>query len=211
MSRVRAHGVVGSGGWSRVGFGRARGWRLLRPAVLGLVWLLVAFGAWGASADRRVRARAVRPSVTQQARRWTGPDGAGAAGFRAMVETRVARRVRPIGPRSATIRVASGASRARFELAEPAGVIRLLRLSAPHGTRANLTGTIPGLAGIGISTSPRANASETCQHLGALDACTQAEEACPLPAATWRFRLRKLRGPAGKLRLEFIVGRPEPR
>jgi DNA-binding beta-propeller fold protein YncE len=90
-------------------------------------------------------------------------------------------------------------------------MIRLLRVTVPHGTRADLTGVIPHLAGVGIST-PRSTApSETCGRRGAVDVCTQAEEACPMPAATWRFRLRKLAGPAGEVKLEFVVARPPPR
>jgi hypothetical protein len=100
----------------------------------------------------------------------------------------------------------SGETTKRFELSEPAGVIRLLRVVVPHGTRADMTGVIPQLAGISISTPGSTIASETCQRSGAVDVCAQAEEACPMPAATWHFRLHKLAGPAGVVRLEFVVG-----
>jgi hypothetical protein len=93
----------------------------------------------------------------------------------------------------------------QLDVSEPAGVIRRLRITVPHGTRANLTGVIPGVAGVAIATPRTADASETCQRRGAFDVCTQAEEACPMPAATWHFRLRKFAGPAGEVRLEFVV------
>jgi hypothetical protein len=95
------------------------------------------------------------------------------------------------------------------DISEPAGVIKLLRLIVPAGTRTSATGVIPDLAGVGISTpAPGNDASETCQRRGELVVCNQAEEACPMPMATWRFRLRKLSGRAGIITLEFVVGTP---
>lgn len=100
-----------------------------------------------------------------------------------------------------SIQVPAGATRKQFDLSEPSGVIQLLRITVPPGTRANLTGVIPHLAGIDI------RAPQSCQHRGKVDICTQPEEACPMPAATWHFRLQKLAGPAGKIRVRFIVSR----
>jgi hypothetical protein len=57
----------------------------------------------------------------------------------------------------------------------------------------NLTGRIPHVAGVGISTDGRSK----CHLRGAVDVCTQPEEWCPMPAAAWRFVLRKLAGPRG--------------
>ena len=114
---------------------------------------------------------------------------------------------RPVAQRrTRTIEVGSGATVKRFEVSEPAGVIRLLRITVPHGTRANLTGVIPNLAGVSISTPPSTVPSETCWRDGVNEVCAQAEEACPMPAATWHFVLRKHAGPAGAVRLEFVVG-----
>jgi hypothetical protein len=104
------------------------------------------------------------------------------------------------------IQVISGATLKRFDLSEPAGVIRLLRITVPRGTRADVTGVIPHVAGVGISTPNSAVPSETCQLHGAVDVCTQAEQACPMPAATWHFQLHKLAGPAGDITFEFVVG-----
>jgi len=103
--------------------------------------------------------------------------------------------------------VASGATVKRFDVSEPAGAIRLLRVTVPHGTRARITGTIPQVAGVSVSTPRQGNdPSETCQRRGGTDVCTQSEEACPMPPATWHFRLNKLAGPAGEVWLDFAVG-----
>jgi hypothetical protein len=104
-----------------------------------------------------------------------------------------------------SVRVVSGETIKRFALTEPGGVIRLLRVVAPHRTRATVTAVIPHLANVSISTPDNTIASETCERRGAVDVCTQAEEACPMPAATWRFRLTKLAGPAGVVRIEFVI------
>jgi hypothetical protein len=104
-------------------------------------------------------------------------------------------------PRS--LHLAAGVQRRGFLLSEPAGVILLLRLTVPHRTRAVATGSIPGLAGVRISTT-----SASCRRAGSFDVCTQPEEWCPMPAAAWSFRVDKLSGPAGNLRLDFVVGSP---
>ncbi len=100
---------------------------------------------------------------------------------------------------------APGPTGERFHVSRPAGVIRLLRVTVPHGTRANITGVIPGVAAISISAPQSSLASEDCQRRGAVDVCTEAEPACPMPAARWQFRLDKLAGPAGQVRLDFVV------
>jgi len=107
-------------------------------------------------------------------------------------------------PESRRIRVGSAPTRVRFLVAEPAGVILLLRLTVPHGSRARVTGRIPGVAGVGISTDGRSR----CRRHGAVDVCTQPEEWCPIPAAAWHFDLRKLAGPPGVLKLTFVIGPP---
>ncbi len=105
------------------------------------------------------------------------------------------------GTARADVGVAAGHAEARFLVSEPAGVILLLRLTVPHGTHAVVTGRIPGVAGVRIGTGD-------CRRRGAVDVCTQPEEWCPMPAAAWQFRLLKAAGPAGAIRLEFVVGRP---
>ncbi len=110
-------------------------------------------------------------------------------------------------PRSRTIHVPSGAAVKRFDVSEPTGTVRLLRVTVPDETRARIIGTIPHVAGISIFTPrQRHDPSETCQRRGGTDVCTQGEEACPMPPATWHFRLNKLAGPAGEIRLDFAVG-----
>lgn len=101
----------------------------------------------------------------------------------------------------------AGASVNRVVVSESAGVIRLLRVVAPTGTRVRVTGVISGLAGVSISL-PRAHGdnAEICTRRGGTVACMQGEEACPMPSATWHFRVRKFSGPSGWIRIEFVVG-----
>lgn len=114
----------------------------------------------------------------------------------------------PSRSNSTYVRTLAGASVNRVEVPEPAGVIRLLRVVAPAGTRVKVTGVIPGVAGVSISLPlhSRAAAPETCSRHGGTVGCTQAEEACPMPQATWRFQVRKVAGPAGRIRVDFVVG-----
>jgi hypothetical protein len=102
------------------------------------------------------------------------------------------------------LRVGPGPRRVSCLMSEPAGVILLLRLTVPHGSRVNLTGRIPHVAGVGISTDGRSK----CHRRGAVDVCTQPEEWCPMPPAAWRFVLRKLAGPRGEVRVDFVIGSP---
>ncbi len=98
---------------------------------------------------------------------------------------------------------------------ERSGVILLVRLIVPHGVRAHLQATIPHLAGVWIATGgrridpPRAPAPGIgCRQQGRYDVCTQPEEWCPMPAALWRMHLVKRSGPAGPIRIDFVVGPP---
>ena len=172
--------------------GRSRLGRSLRMLAAGGFALsaLLAFGAWGAVA--RHQAPAPRPAHSS-------------ASVAVTVKTAVAGH-RTARPRSRTIHVAPGATLKRFDVSEPAGAIRLLSVTVPYGTRARLTGTIPGVASIAVSTPRSTVPSETCQRRGTADVCTQAEEPCPMPAATWHFRLVKFAGPAGEVRIQFVVG-----
>lgn len=106
-----------------------------------------------------------------------------------------------------SVRVRAGASTSRVAVAEPAGVIRRLRIVAPAGTRTNVTGVISRLAGVSVSIPlARSDNSGSCERHGGTVVCNQGEEWCPMPAATWRFRVRKLAGPAGRIRIDFVVG-----
>lgn len=188
-----------------------RRWRVLVAGILALFGLL-AFGVWGAAGSSGVPAHGASVRLSAPgASHGEGASGVSAGGLRAVVSRRTSGRVlgaQPRGarPRSRSAQVGSGATVKRFEVSEPAGVIRLLRVLVPHGTRAELTGEIPQVAGVAISTPVSTIPSETCQRHGATDVCTQAEEACPMPAARWHFRLHKFAGPAGEIRLEFLIG-----
>jgi hypothetical protein len=105
------------------------------------------------------------------------------------------------------VRTAAGASVSRVDISERAGAIRLLRVVAPAGTRMKVIGAIPGVAGVSISLPLHSHAAaETCSNQGGAVSCTVAEEACPMPQATWHFQLRKISGPAGRVRVDFVVG-----
>jgi hypothetical protein len=110
---------------------------------------------------------------------------------------------------SHTLIVSSLAGRSvdRAIRSEPAGVIRQFRVVAPAHTRVTVTAVIPGLARVTASV-PRArfDAAEACTRHGGSVVCVQAEEACPMPAANWRIQVRKLAGPAGRIRIDFVVG-----
>ena len=99
----------------------------------------------------------------------------------------------------------------RVELAEPGGVILLFRVVAPAGTRAKVAGVIPEMASVSMSVPRvRGDSAETCSRHGRTISCTEGEEACPMPPATWHFLVHRLAGPAGPIRIDFMVG-PAPR
>lgn len=107
----------------------------------------------------------------------------------------------------AVVRAPAGASVIRLKVSEPAGVIRLFRVVATAGTEVRVTSEIPGLAGVSIAMpSTRHDNAETCARHSRAIACTQGEEACPMPSATWQIRVRKMAGPAGRIRIDFVVG-----
>ena len=136
---------------------------------------------------RRIRSGALMAGVVSVA--WSGVAGGAPRSHGVFVPTR------------------AGASDARVVVSEPAGVVRLLRVIAPVGTRVRVTGVISGLARVSISLpAARADNAESCTRGGGGVACVQAEEACPMPAANWHFRVRKLEGPAGRIRIDFVVG-----
>lgn len=103
-----------------------------------------------------------------------------------------------------TMRVGSGRQEARFTVTRPAGVVLLLRLTAPIRTRAQMVGSIPALAGVSVDTARIGD----CRPSGGSEICTVAVEGCPLPAASWSFSLHKISGPAGIISLRFRVGKP---
>lgn len=99
-----------------------------------------------------------------------------------------------------------------FSFRERGGVILLNRLTVRRGVRVVVTARIPGLAGARVTSwRLRDDPSLSCRVRGAFEVCTQGEEWCPMPAATWRFRLVKLSGPAGPVLLDYVVAPPPPR
>jgi hypothetical protein len=101
------------------------------------------------------------------------------------------------------LRLPAGETRRHFRLERSDGVVLLFRLTLPRGTRAQLSGRLASVAGVGMTTDP-----PTCRERGAQLICEQSVEWCPLPRGTWNFVLRKLNGPPGLARLEFRVDEP---
>ncbi len=138
----------------------------------------------------RIRLAAVLAGVVFVA--WSGAAGGAPAALRAD---------------SVLIPTRAGSSLSRVVVPEPAGVIRLFRVVAPAGARLRVTGVIAGLAGVSISLPPaRLANAESCTGRSGSVVCLQGEEACPMPPANWHFRVRKVSGPAGRIRIDFIVG-----
>ena len=112
---------------------------------------------------------------------------------------------------SRVFRLGSGRTTRAFTFRERSGVILVNRLTVPHGVRAVVDARIPHLAGARVTSWPSHNdPSLSCRQHGAVDICTQEEEWCPMPQATWHFRLVKLSGPAGPLRFDYVVATPPP-
>jgi len=99
-----------------------------------------------------------------------------------------------------------------FTFRERGGVILLNQLTARHAVRAYVVARIPHLAGAEVwSWASRDRPSASCRRHGAVDICTQGEEWCPMPPATWHFRFVKLGGPAVLIRFDYVVAAPPPR
>jgi hypothetical protein len=88
-------------------------------------------------------------------------------------------------------------------------VILRNRLTVRHGVRVVVDARIPDTADLKVwSWARRNDPSLSCRRHGAFDVCTQEEEGCPMPQATWHFRLVKLIGPAGPVRFDYAVAAP---
>lgn len=110
-----------------------------------------------------------------------------------------------------TFRLGAGRASRVFRFHERSGVILVNRLTVAHGVRAIVEARIPHLAGARVASWPSRNdPSLSCRHRGAFDVCTQGEEWCPMPEATWDFHLVKLSGPAGSIRFDYVVAAPPP-
>ena len=130
-----------------------------------------------------------------------------------MIPTTAASGLRTAATRAdsrATLRLRAGQAQGTLSIREPSGVILLARVSAQPDVRAFVDATIPGIAGVTIATVHNShNPSLSCRLHGGLNVCTQAEQWCPMPAATWRLHVVKQSGPAGQVQIDFVVG-PKP-
>ena len=108
-----------------------------------------------------------------------------------------------VTPPAHVIVLPGGAAEDQFTLRRPAGVVLLFRVTVPHGARVVVDGRIE-IAGVRLSTR-----SASCTRRAAGDVCVQPEEWCPIPAAVWRFTVRKLEGDSGPIRIDFVVA-PAP-
>jgi hypothetical protein len=88
-------------------------------------------------------------------------------------------------------------------------VILVNQLTVPRGVHAFVKARIPHVAGAEVWSWPSRNRpSASCQRQGAFKVCIQGEEWCPMPPATWHFRLVKLSGSAGLVRFRYVVAAP---
>lgn len=102
-----------------------------------------------------------------------------------------------------TFRLGPGRVERTFTFRERSGVILLNRLTVPAAVRAFVEARIPHVAGARVSTP-----SPACRQRSTTQVCTQGEEWCPMPQATWHFHLVKLGGPAGAIRFDYVVAPP---
>jgi hypothetical protein len=110
---------------------------------------------------------------------------------------------------SATLRFDSGRQTLRFLLRESAGVILTYRLTAPSGADIRASARLPGVTvPLWIGTTTPFGPNGWCTEAGERITCKVSEEWCPMPEGTWRFRVEKVAGPAGVVRLWFRVGAP---
>lgn len=115
--------------------------------------------------------------------------------------------VTPPAPSAITIRLGRGRAAARGRIREPAGAVRVYRISAPAGVRAAAWVRLPHLTvPLEIATPPVQPASD-CRRTAARVVCSTGEEACPMPAGVWRVVIHKRAGPPGAITLRLVVGR----
>jgi hypothetical protein len=115
----------------------------------------------------------------------------------------------PAAGTSRTFVVSAGKAERRFTMRERSGLILLSRITAPHGVQVHVYADVPKVAGVAFSTVRRsAGPALSCDRDGKNDVCTQKQEWCPMPGATWQLRLIKTAGPAGPIRIDFVVGPP---
>jgi len=107
-------------------------------------------------------------------------------------------------------RLAAGRAVTGFALRERAGVVLLAQVSAPRGVRVAITATLPGVARVAFGTvgGGGGGRNPSCVARAGRSICTEAVEWCPMPSARWWVRIVKSAGPAGTVRVRFVVGAP---
>ncbi len=105
----------------------------------------------------------------------------------------------------AVVHLGPGRAHATFRLHERAGVVLMFRATVPHGAKVRIDARIPGGAGKRLNTA-WAPEGLRCRRSGANDICV-VRGSCPMPETTWRFDIWKERGPAGTVRVDFVVGK----
>jgi len=106
----------------------------------------------------------------------------------------------------AVVHLGSGRAHATLRLHERAGVVLLFRATVPHAAKVRIDARIPRGAGVTLNTA-WAPEGLRCRRSGASDVCV-LRGSCPFPKTTWRFGVWKTRGPAGAVRIDFVVGKP---
>jgi len=97
-----------------------------------------------------------------------------------------------------TFQLGAGRATRTFSFRERGGVILRNQVTVWHGVRVFVDARSPDTAVLKIWSWARHNdPSLSCRRHGGFDICTQGEQWCPMPQATWHFRLFKLSGPAG--------------
>ena len=108
-----------------------------------------------------------------------------------------------------TFRVGAGRATRTFTFRERGGVILRNQVTVRHGVRVLVDARSPDTAVLKTwSWARRNDPSLSCRRHGGFDTCTQGEQWCPMPQATWHFRLVKLSGPAGPVRFDYVIAAP---
>jgi len=108
-----------------------------------------------------------------------------------------------------TFQLGAGPATKTFTFRERGGVILRNQVTVRHGVRVFVDARSPDTAVLKIwSWARRNDPSLSCRRHGGFDICSQGEQWCPMPQATWHFRLVKLSGPAGPVRFDYVVAAP---
>src|SRR5256714_14678921 len=107
---------------------------------------------------------------------------------------------------SVTLRFDRGRHSLPFRMHEPAGPIRLYRISAPWGSKLRVSAQLPRTTvPLRIATGPIGPGS-ACTELRSRISYTVGQEGCPIPQGAWPLPVEKLSGPAGDVVVSFRTG-----